>query len=391
MNANQVAAEAALQAVVDAKRGGLEVVDELADEWRRLCDEGPSDQPFYRPEWIRTCFNLFAPEQKFTVITARIDGQLKAVLPLLEGWSLFCGLPARKLQGVAHGLISRFDLVRAAGPEGDAAVQGVWDFLKGLPSWDVIELPQVARGAAAEELAVLAQADGFPAACWESKRSPYYPIERPATGHDPQLLPRSTSLQRNLRQMLRKVSSQGAMVLHRIDRADPEFLERFYELERAGWKGHRGTAIALKERQREFYDEIARQAERFGYLSLYFYEWNGRIVAGHFGLTYRGRYFMCKVAYDEGVGQYAPGHLLVSAVLRDCAERGVTEYDMMGDDEPWKMRWTSNIRPHYFHYILRGPWGRILRAAKFHMKPAVKKIVAGKKAPAPPANPPAED
>ena len=36
---------------VASEEGGVDVIDRLAEEWRRLCDEGPGDEPFYRPEW----------------------------------------------------------------------------------------------------------------------------------------------------------------------------------------------------------------------------------------------------------------------------------------------------------------------------------------------------
>ena len=46
------------------------------------------------------------------------------------------------------------------------------------------------------------------------------------------------------------VEATGAVRLIRLERAEPEVLERFYRLEAAGWKAARGTAIACDARTR---------------------------------------------------------------------------------------------------------------------------------------------
>jgi CelD/BcsL family acetyltransferase involved in cellulose biosynthesis len=85
--------------VVAAHRGGVEVVEHLADEWRDLCKEAVDDQPFYRPEWIAAHIRAFAPQAKVVLLTVRSEGKLLFVLPLVQEWSVFAGVPLRKLRG----------------------------------------------------------------------------------------------------------------------------------------------------------------------------------------------------------------------------------------------------------------------------------------------------
>ncbi len=66
---------------VEGHRGGVDVVESIADEWRELCAEAHNDQPFFRPEWVGTYLRAFAPRKPTLLITARVDGRLKAVLP----------------------------------------------------------------------------------------------------------------------------------------------------------------------------------------------------------------------------------------------------------------------------------------------------------------------
>jgi CelD/BcsL family acetyltransferase involved in cellulose biosynthesis len=109
---------------------------------------------------------------------------------------------------------------------------------------------------------------------------------------------------------------------------------------------------------------------------MYFLEFDGRPIAGHFGLTHGNRYFVPKLAFDERYSALSPGHLLVNAVARDCAERGVVEFDFLGGQMEWKARWTPLARKLHSVYIFSDDrLGRTLHAAKFGLKSAVKRIL----------------
>lgn len=361
----------------EVHRGGAEVIDRLAAEWRTLCEQGPNEYPFHRPEWIRAYVRAFAPHSRVILVAARAGGKLAAVLPLVEETGHYCGLPVRKLRGAANWHSCRFDLVRTEGPAGDAAVLSVWESLRDLPGWHLLELPDVPEAGALEQLVRAACAAGFPVGRWTSIRSPYVPIT--ADGNGEEWWPRGASsrFRKDLRRVARHLNAQGEVRLTRVSEASADVLRQFYELEGSGWKGREGTAIACNPVTRQFYDEITREAQRFGYLSFYFLECSGHALAAHFGLTYRGRYFMPKVAYDEKYERYAPGHLLMGAILRDCQERGIREYDCLGPDQSWKMKWTAEVRPHSCFYIFRrGVYPHALWTARFRVLPVIKNMLS---------------
>jgi CelD/BcsL family acetyltransferase involved in cellulose biosynthesis len=151
-------------------------------------------------------------------------------------------------------------------------------------------------------------------------------------------------------------------------------LERLFDLEKSGWKGRTGTAMASADATRRFYTEIAHAAERLGYLSLYLLEFGQTLVAGHYGLTYKGRYYTPKVAYAESYAVYGPGHIMVDAVLRDCVQRGLHEFDFLGPRMDFKMEWASEERAHSNCYVFRaGLFGQTLYGAKFRVMAALRK------------------
>ena len=362
--------------VVDARWGGVELIESVAEEWRALCDTGPADEPFFRPEWIAAYLRAFAPGGHLLLVTARNNGRLRAVLPLVEERRLLWGLPVRTLTVPANVHVNRFDVVRCAGPAGDQALDALWRHLENRPGWDRIDLPSHLQGGGPEELGRTASRAGFIFEKWQSSRSLHLPLRDQAGESEPWMVHTKPHFRKKVRRRWRKLNAVGPLVLRRVDQDDPEALQTFYEIERSGWKGSANTAIACRPDTRQFYDEIAREAARFGYLSMYFLESSGRPVAAQLGFTYRGRYLLAKGAYNEGYGKYGPGHLLVYAVLRDCWERRLADFDFLG---PWmedEAYWACDTRSLQHCCILRpGFYGRLLHTIHFPIKSRMKSIL----------------
>src|SRR5215213_5717683 len=137
--------------------GGVEIIDQLAGEWRTLCEHSRYDEPFYGPEWIAAYVRAFAPDKTIVVATARSGGRLTAVLPLIRENGFIGGIPARKLRAAGNVHTSRFDLVHRVG-FAQTAIPAVWNALRSMPGWDLLELTDVVIRGAAGELARLASA-----------------------------------------------------------------------------------------------------------------------------------------------------------------------------------------------------------------------------------------
>lgn len=359
---------------VRSQRGGIEIVDRLADEWRSLCGVAVDDQPFYRPEWIRAYLRAFVPCAKVLLISARAEGRLSLVLPLVEERGTFSKIPVRKLRSPVNFWAGRFDAVRSRGAEGDAAVSATWEHLRGLEGWDLVQFRDAPEGGTVSQIAAAAQADGFRVIEQPDKPSPYVPI--PADPDQLKQMPLNSRLRRELRQVRRRLSGRGVLNFYRVDTADRDALQRFFRLEASGWKGQEGTAIACEPRNQQFFDEIAESASRFSYFSLYMLELNEHLMAAHFGFTLRDCYYSAIVAYDEDFKQCSPGHLIIDEIVRDCAVRGIHCYDTTGQNQEWKMRWTNQVRPMSHYYIFRGGLGNLAYAVESRIKPALGRFAA---------------
>ena len=352
-------------------RGGAEVVDHLADEWRQLCSEAAEDQPFYRPEWIRAYLRAFVPRARLLLIAARLGGRLRLLLPLLQESGTFCKMPVRRLRAPVNFYAGRFDAACSAGPDGEAAILATWRYLRELRGWDVLHLRDALRGSVVSRLAEAAHADGLHTAQVADKPSPYVPV--PSDPRLLQQLPVNVRLRRQLRRIRRQLAEQGSSLkFHRIETADQNALARFFELEASGWKGQNQSSI-LANGTKPFFEEIADSAVRFGYFVLYMLELDGKLIAAHYGFTLRDCYYSAIVAYDEGFKQFSPGHLIIEEIVRDCAAHGIARYDTTGQNQEWKMRWTAETRPLSHHFVFRGPLGTLAYTVGSRFNPAMNR------------------
>jgi CelD/BcsL family acetyltransferase involved in cellulose biosynthesis len=239
----------------------------------------------------------------------------------------------------------------------------------------VLQISNVPGESTVGQLAAAAQLDGFHTMQLPDRPNPYIPI---ADVEFLKKMPLNARLRTKLRQVRRQLSECGSADFRRIGTYDRDSLDRFYQLEASGWKGEEGTAI-LRNGTQVFYDEIAKSAAHFGYFSLYLLELKGELIAAHFSLTYRDKCYSPIVTYNEKFSQYAPGHLIVSEILQDCVKRGIRGFDITGQDQPWKMKWTTEARPVDHHFIFRGGMGNLAYAFESKLKPAVDRLLSGRR------------
>ncbi|HEY2497365.1 MAG TPA: GNAT family N-acetyltransferase [Candidatus Angelobacter sp.] len=364
---------------VRVQRGGSELVEQLATEWRRLCDESGDEEVFYRPEWAQAYLQAFDPKADVIVISVWAGEKLRGILPLTQSRIFLGGFPTIRLTIPANVHSLRASLTICAGPGGEAALQALWQAAKDLPRWDVIDVVNVVEGNGMDRLLALARADGFKTARKRTSQTLHLSIaampEKPSA-QPPWLAGTRPKFRSHLRRAKKQLEEQGRLALKHYDTADPEALEKFYALEASGWKGAEGTAIKCDPQTRKFYDLVAQAAARDGYLSLDFLEFNEKPIAAHFGFNLRGRYFLAKAGYDEAYRRHGPGQLLVNEVLGETPQRGLREFDFVGPATWDESRWASERRTNYRIFIFRKNWyGSLLHTVRISARDRLRRLM----------------
>jgi CelD/BcsL family acetyltransferase involved in cellulose biosynthesis len=348
-------------------RAGLEA---LRERWDALAARGPVDLPMTRHAWISAWLDAFAPAAAPLVLVAHApSGEPVGIAPFLE--ERRGGVT--RLLAPANDHSCRFEWVLGADVSG--AVAALWAHLRDRVRWDVLLLRDVPRdGPTSTLLEALARADRHLTGRWESQRSP-----RVALGGAPAEERASAKFRANLRRRARRLGEMGAVALRRVDGGPgvDAAVDEFLALEASGWKGARGTAIALDPTLAGFYRRIARDAAARGGLAIRALLLDGRAIAVHLGLVHRGVYYLPKTAYDEALGSVSPGQLLQREVLAECDARGLAGFDFLGPDMEWKREWAPSHAPHDWLYVYRPSLaGRAMHSFKHRVRPVVKEALS---------------
>ncbi len=124
----------------------------------------------------------------------------------------------------------------------------------------------------------------------------------------------------------------------------PRYLDALMELHtaRRSLLGDGGTFVSRPE-EAKFYREFAPVALDAGWLALYALQDAGTFKAVQLGYLYRGTFYSMQEGFDPG---YLPGagNMLRFAVLRECIESGIREYDFLGGYTDHKRRWGAELR-----------------------------------------------
>jgi CelD/BcsL family acetyltransferase involved in cellulose biosynthesis len=335
-------------------------LDFVAAEWDELAARTGAS-PFVRPGWIRAWWGSFG-RGELRVLAARRDGALVGVLPL----SLRHGV----LYSPTNEHTPAFDLVAVD----DAAVRAVADALFGAHIRTVRLGRLAGDGAGRSGLETSSAQAGYRMAVTPVARAPYITCALTLEDHEHEL---SRNLRHDVQRRLRRLCEQGAVTIEVTDGGTnlAGLLDEGFRVEALSWKAAEGTAIASDARTRAFYDAVARWAAASGWLRLAFLRLDGRAIAFQFDLEVDTTYYSLKIGYDPAFDRYSPGKLLAYAMVARAVSTGLATYELLGMEEPWKDRWTSNFREYVrLEAYTRSPAGAASWAVAIHGRRLARRI-----------------
>ncbi|MDQ3800774.1 MAG: GNAT family N-acetyltransferase [Acidobacteriota bacterium] len=364
--------------------GGIEIIGKIFTEWTALCEEGASNQPFFRPEWFAAFVKNF--ENKCMLLTVRRGGRLRAVLPLTKKNGKLHGVPARKLEAVFNANTQRFDLIHEPDESRrKETVEAVWKEIKKQRNWDVLEMRLVQKDSWLKDLLELAESENYRTGIWQMDSAPFIELPQAAEAGDKEKLIEDyfkgsrKHLQRELNRRLRRLRELGKVEFTVTRGYRAELMRKYFELEAKGWKGRAGTAADADEKVVRLHEDFARAAAERNALFIYELKLDDKTIAMQICLMYDGdgdkRTVQWKIAYDEQYSRYSPGNLLFREVLKGCLENGSMELDMLSPATENKKFWATGEREHVAFYIFRrGIIGSLLWNWKFSVISRLRKF-----------------
>lgn len=208
------------------------------------------------------------------------------------------------------------------------------------------------------------------------ERSPYIDTSKGWAAYEAAL---AKKLRSELRRRRKRLEEQGSVQVE-IDDGTAELEGRLAEgfrIEEAAWKGSSGTAINSNEATRRFYTEVSRWAAERGWLRLCFLSCGDKHLTFDLSFETEDAHYLLKTGYDPSYRKLAPGMLMRYEMIKRSFDKGLSSYEFLGSDNPWKLEWTDALRERMLlQAFSTSPGGLVDWFAFAHARPAVKKALA---------------
>ena len=119
-------------------------------------------------------------------------------------------------------------------------------------------------------------------------------------------------------------------------------LEDFFAQHNARRGATESPSLFAEPRQRDYYHNVVTTIGPKGWLRFTRIEWNGRAIAFHLGLSYRGRYLFGIPSFDIELAQHSPGEVLLRQLLLAAIEEKASTFDFGIGDEAYKYRFATS-------------------------------------------------
>lgn len=358
---------------VSLHRGGPEILARHAGEWNALCDRARPDLAFIRPELVSVFLDVYALNARVVLLTAHRDGELVALLPLVEKSIGFGPFRINWLRTASQAQFQRHDAIHVEGEAQEVIAAGFWHELRTVLPRHLMHLETALTDGVLARMRDLAAEQGRVVHVFDAQEAPYITVPAPDMEMDDVIAAQSRRVRRLVRGGLRRLEERGALrVVYVADEAEGvgigEWVERFRDLEHSGWKGEAGSSINSDISDRHFYQKLVQDECFRPYFRCLAIMLDDEMIAADLGFLVGETYFSDKLAMNEEYRDCSPGHLLHLFLLLQCAGMGVTTLNLGGIAEPYKMYWTDKALP--FSTILifpGGVLGRLVFAGLFNV------------------------
>lgn len=285
-------------------------IDQLQPEWARLAENAAVPNCFFEPWFLMPSLTVFDPEGDVSLAMLVEGGRLRALMPVCDSptyhgralrntsaWlhaNMFCGLPLME-----PGFERAF-----------------WQaYLAALDERETSQLfahlPQMPEDCAATKaLLDVCHADGRQIRVVHREERAALNRGKSPEAHFVDAM--SNKRRKELRRLRKRFDECGTprLTRHRGEECISEWIDTFLALEKSGWKGEQGSALACDPQTERLFRAVisgAAKAGKLERLALYLDDKPIAMLATF--LSHPGG-FAFKTAFDENYARFSPGMML---------------------------------------------------------------------------------
>jgi CelD/BcsL family acetyltransferase involved in cellulose biosynthesis len=301
---------------------GSEFFSGLRTSWQELVGDSPTATPFQTWEWQSTWYRHYGGGRRMLAVSVWEGQDLIGLMPFTRSRG-----PWRVLRPSGIGPSDYLHPLARRRAEEDVAYT-IQQVIRELPNVDLIDWHQVRETQPAANLNRETPIDQ--AMCLV--------LDLPKT-FDQYLAMLGKSLRYDIRKLEKTMFTSGRATIEIADESTlPVSLEAFFELHHKRWR-KRGMPGAFLGRAKKFHADWALQAVRNSWLRLGVLRNGGSVIGAIYAMTLGETTYYYQAGFDPAHAAVSPGTLVVANAIRQSIDEGVTRFDFMRGDEPYKRRW----------------------------------------------------
>lgn len=322
------------------------------------------------PDWTRIVVECLTEPLDVHVLVGTEGSRLVDLLPFHLRNDRISRIPVRLLEPISAVVAYHAEFVSRDNP---ARLLRALVKTRDNLSWDLIRLAGTLSGSASEQaVRDVTRQDSLTMVRWPGRRSPYFHL-----GTTSEKL--VASRDKRDRYLIRKHAKDfaaapgAAMRWYGKDADSGQLLDAILHVEAGSWKERAGVSISGNPRETAFYRSLLPWLSANGHLLANVVSIDGSPVAYCLCYVWNGSYGCIKGSYREEFAKLAVGHHASDQLVIRAADDGGTEFDFLGDADPYKLAWSPATRDHsdYFIYSPRGlgRWLGLAQRARNHLRP----------------------
>lgn len=335
------------------------------DAWTRLADgQNECSSIFLTPEWLLNWWRYFGRDSRPIVYMVWENKKLIGLIPLMITIRRILGVYTRTLQFMGTGHADHLDL--ALLPEKRHEVLD--RFVAVLAQdhwWDLLDLRDIPNDS--PNLSILTQK--LEAFNIRHQVQPAIPCPYLRLNGDSwdsfYASRRSKSSRQDMKRRMRRFSELGRVSFRQYSDPDGvrDVFPQLFEIYRRRWNGKFLSVSFADGPEQEFYLETAVDLARQGRLHLLTLELDDNVTAFSLSAAKNSRFTWLITAHDPSYSRYFTGEQLLTRLLEEVfASRAYREFDFTRGEEPYKFKWTSDVR---WNLRLMGAGRRLMASLPF--------------------------
>ena len=90
-------------------------------------------------------------------------------------------------------------------------------------------------------------------------------------------------------------------------------------------------------------------------------------VSVGYGFVYRNKFYSYLSGFNPQFSEFRVGSLRLMHLIKSCIQDGLSEYDFMRGDEPYKEQWSSGVRKNMEYWVAKkrvipALYGRVMKS-----------------------------